>query len=268
MISPRLLRLAKSVLLSSGAHVSRRVPDEELEKFFDQFRPLSTSCGLVRVGDRGEGGYLLPNDLEGVRACFSPGVSGEASFDLDIAERGIPCYLADHSVDSPPFAHPKFNFTKKYLGPENRTIYMTLESWVNFNQPLGSEFILQMDIEGAEYGVIFSTPVHLLQKFRILVIEFHHLSELFCPTGMQLINLTFRKLLNDFEIVHIHPNNCLGTVGYGRYQVPPVMEFTFLRKDRVRCATPAVSFPHLLDFKNAPYLPDVILPKCWQHTEG
>jgi hypothetical protein len=268
MIIPRLLRLVRGVLLSNGAYASRRVPVDELEKFFDQFLPISTRCGLVRVGDKGEGGYLLPNDFEGVSACFSPGVSGEASFDLDIAERGIPCFLADYSVDGPPIAHPNFKFIKRYLGPENSTIYMTLESWVNFNQPLGSEFILQMDIEGAEYGVILSTPIHLLQKFRILVIEFHHLSEIFCPTGLQLIDLTFRKLLNDFEIVHIHPNNCLATVGYSHYQVPPVMEFTFLRKDRVRDARPAVSFPHQLDVKNAPYLPDIILPECWRHTGG
>jgi len=254
--------------MDNGGYIGRRTSDASLRYFFDQINPINIEEGLIRIGEKGDGGYLLPDDLGGISACFSPGVSSEVSFDLELAERGILCYLADYSVDRPPVSHARFDFEKKYLGTEDDGIYLTLENWINIKESSKEGFILQMDIEGAEYAVILSTPTHVLQKFRILIIEFHQLNELFCFPGMQLIDLTFRKLLKYFDIVHIHPNNCLATVGYSRYQVPPVMEFTFLRKDRVRNASPAVSFPHLLDIKNAPYLPDVILPECWRNTRG
>ena len=268
MIKSEILKLLKRLALVSGAFLCRRTSHQRLKEFFDKINPINIEEGLIRVGMKGEGGYLVPNDLSGVSACFSPGVSAETSFDFELAERGMSCYLADFSVDGPPVSHPKFDFEKKYLGPEGCEFYFTLEEWVNVKEPRGTEFILQMDIEGAEYGVILSTPPEVLIKFRILVIEFHQLHELLNPAGFQLIDLTFRKLLKTFDIVHIHPNNCLDSVAVGPYQIPPVMEFSFLRKDRVHGGSPAVSFPHALDFKNAPNLPDIILPNCWRNTRA
>jgi hypothetical protein len=267
MIKSEILKFLKRLALASGVSFCRRTPNQRLKQFFDKINPINIEEGLIRIGVEGEGGYLVPNDLSGVSACFSPGVSTEVSFDLDLAERGMSCYLADFSVDGPPVTHPKFDFEKKYVGPEDGEIYFTLEEWVNIKEPRGTEFILQMDIEGAEYGIILSTPLEVLMKFRILVIEFHQLHEIFSPAGFQLIDLTFRKLLKTFDIVHIHPNNCLESVTVGPYQIPPVMEFSFLRKDRVRGSSPAAAFPHSLDFRNAPGLPDIILPNCWRNAK-
>ena len=130
--------------------------------------------------------------------------------------------------------------------------------------PFGSEFILQMDIEGAEYGVLLHTPSDVLRKFRIIIVEFHNLETLFFPNGLELIDVTFSKLLQDFEIVHIHPNNCRLPIKVGEIIVPQVMEFTFLRKDRITFKKNNSQFPHPLDIKNVIQFDDVVLPKCWQ----
>jgi len=134
---------------------------------------------------------------------------------------------------------------------------------VNRKTPNQSDFILQMDIEGAEYEVIFDTSRETLRKFRILVIEFHRLEAIIVKYGFDLINLTFRKLLKDFEIVHIHPNNAAKPKAYKTFEIPPTMEFTFLRKDRISSRQPTLSFPHKLDRPNAPNKEDCPLPKCW-----
>jgi len=57
--------------------------------------------------------------------------------------------------------------------------------------------------------------------------------------GFELIKLTFQKLLKDFKIVHINPNNFSEPI---RYEISPEMEFTFLRKDRVTSKIPAMGF--------------------------
>ena len=123
--------------------------------------------------------------------------------------------------------------------------------------------ILQMDIEGDEYDVIFDTSNDILKRFRIIVIEFHRLDTLLDRYGYQIINTAFRKLLKNFSVVHIHPNNCSEPVRFKEYSFPPVMEFTFLRNDRVSEADFVESFPHELDRMNVPGNNDFSLPKYW-----
>ena len=118
-----------------------------------------------------------------------------------------------------------------------------------------------MDIEGSEYEVIMDTSNDLLKKFRIIVIEFHGFDRIFNPIGFQLITNCIYKLLKNFEIAHIHPNNIQKSVKYKKYEVPPLLEFTFIRKDRVSYSEPETSFPHFLDRPNVASIPDIVLPK-------
>lgn len=166
-------------------------------------------------------------------------------------------------MDQPPLKHELFEFEKKYLGTTNNEIFMTLENWVKLKAPSAKDAILQMDIEGAEYGVLFDTPLDVLAKFRILVIEFHGLDSLFNKRGFQLIDLIFAKILKNFDVVHAHPNNCYSPLKCGEICIPPLMEFTFLRKDRITETSDALSFPHKFDRPNVLKNEDFPLPKCW-----
>lgn len=252
-------------LLSKKIRISQTVNQASLEDFFRKIHPIDSGHPLVRLGGEGDGGYLVPDDLDGIGACFSPGVSDVANFELAFANRGVKSYLADYSVESAPVTHDLIDFEKKFLRSEENDVFMTLDSWIERKEPKQKDFILQMDIEGAEYDVIYDINSETLRKFRILVIEFHRLDSIFDKTGFKLINLTFNKLLKDFEIVHIHPNNCRAPVVYKGFEVPPLMEFTFLRKDRVVSKGNASrNFPHPLDKPCVKSLPDYSLPTCWQ----
>jgi hypothetical protein len=61
----------------------------------------------------------------------------------------------------------------------------------------------------------------------------------------------------------IHPNNCCGSAYYKDLVIPRVMEFTFLRKDRITHKAPAKNFPNQLDRKNVAAHQDIHLPSCW-----
>lgn len=39
------------------------------------------SKDLIRLGPNGDGGYLVPDDLTGIEACFSPGVCATSEFE-------------------------------------------------------------------------------------------------------------------------------------------------------------------------------------------
>lgn len=266
-MAPFMKKLIKNLFLSKNIRIIKTTIDKgRIRDFLAMVKPVKTSHELIRLGGDADGGYLVPDDIEGIKVCFSPGVSRTATFEEELTRRGVKCFLADYSVDAPPVSNALFDFEKKFLGPFDSDNFLSLESWVKAKAPDQSEFILQMDIEGAEYGVILNASAKILKKFRVLIIEFHELDNLYDKVGFDLINLTFKKLLEDFEIVHIHPNNWSPPVEYQGIAIPPIMEFTFLRKDRISSKAPATTFPHKLDRINVPSNEDFVLPECWYQT--
>jgi hypothetical protein len=253
----------KKFLLQRNYWVSRKTEKNKLIDFFNLVKPVKTEHELVRIGGEADGGYLVPDDLINLGACFSPGVSNVSDFENCLTIKGIKCFMADYSVDNPPITNSLFDFQKKYLGTQNNEKYMTLKSWVDTKVENEKDLILQMDIEGAEYSIILDAPLEYIRKFRILVIEFHDLDYLYNRIGFDLINLTFTKILKDFEILHIHPNNCIKPLEFKEFSIPPIMEFTFLRKDRIKLKTKNTTFPHKLDKPNLPNNDNFHLPKCW-----
>lgn len=244
---------------------SKRV---RLQFLLNLVRPISTEHKLIRIGGEGDGGYLVPDILEKITAVFSPGVDKVANFENEMADKNIPCFLADYSVESPPVKHPLIDFEKKFIGPKTKGIYMSLDNWITRKTPNENNLLLQMDIEGAEYEVIESVNPATLKRFGIIIIEIHS-GRAFKKVNfrrakdLEKVISFFEKLLVDFEVVHIHPNNCLPVEEIASFSIPPVLEFTLMRKDFSEVKTKNLNFPHPLDRCNVPTEPDFPLPDCW-----
>ena len=240
---------------------------EEIRSLLDALSPVVCEHALIRLGPNGDGGYLVPDDLEGIAACFSPGVSSVSGFELACAQRGMRVYMADKSVDEPAEKHPQFHFQKKYIGATTNSDFATLDHWISESiaSTEDDDLILQMDIEGYEYETLLAVSDDLLRRFRIIVVEFHNLHQLCNEPFFRLASPAFFKLLQTHKCLHIHPNNSSDSVRYGELTFPPVMEFTFLRNDRVREMRPATSFPHVLDYDNTSN-PPLVLPDCWHRA--
>lgn len=237
--------------------------ETSLRNFFSLMRPVTTEHSLIRIGGEGDGGYLVPDDLQGIAACFSPGVAASVAFEAELAARGIRSFMIDGSIQALPQAHSLFQFEPKYLGVCVGPGHTSLTRWVQDYGSTAGDFILQMDIEGSEYGVILSSAHTVLERFRIMVIEFHNLDFVFGQVGVDIATTVFQRILATHEIVHIHPNNFSWPVRFRDYTVPPTMEFTFLRKDRIAHSGTASTFPHPLDRPNNAYRTDYPLPKVW-----
>jgi hypothetical protein len=253
----------RSMFLKAGIWVDFAADIGPIAELIADLRPATSKAELVRIGPKGDGGYLLPNDFDDIGGCVSPGVSSECAFDAQIADMGIEVFMADGSVNGPSSIHPNFHFTKKYLDTYTSENTITLDSYAAPIAP-GKDLILQMDIEGAEYRVISATTVETLSRFRIIVVEFHELSNLFTKFGFREISNTLRKLLLTHRVVHIHPNNFGEVTVRAHLSVPSLMEFTFYRKDRPTAAKIASSYPRPMDSRNVETRPDIALPDCWQ----
>ena len=233
---------------------------EQLQALLKSLRPVKTKYELIRIGGDNDGGYLIPNDLVGIKKCFSPGVDDTVKFEIDLCKRGIGSHLADASVDGAPSGFTPLSFTKKFLGGINNDEYMTLERWMYNERAFLNDFILQMDIEGAEYETIIETPLHTLRRFRIIAIEIHNAQHWFSPIAWELVQTFFAKLTAEFHVVHNHPNNNCPFIEADDVLLPTVFELTLLRKDRAEAEGYVTEFPHPLDQPNVLDKPDRLLP--------
>jgi hypothetical protein len=239
----------------------------KLRSFLNKLYPLSGNKELIRLGPNGDGGYLVPNDLVAIQACFSPGVHVVSGFEKDCAELGMKVFLADRSVEGPAAEHALFHFTKKFVGAVSNDDFMTLDNWVASSLPeTNSDLLLQIDIEGYEYEVFLSVSESLMRRFRIIVAEFHQLDQLWSRPFFNLAGRAFDKILQTHACVHIHPNNCCGSLQKDGLSIPRVMEFTFLRNDRIKNSSYQKNFPSPLDYDNTAN-PSLVLPRCWYRGE-
>jgi len=244
--------LIKNIRLNSfgiaGKFVTDMTSSDDLHQLIKNLHPVETSKQLLRFGAPNDGGYLIPDDLEGISSCFSPGVAEVSDFENDCAKRGMNVFLADYSVENAARDNSRFHFTKKYIGVTTNDKFMTLDDWVNQHSGhSGQELMLQIDIEGFEYEVFLAASPSLMSKFRIIVAD---------------------KILETHHCVHLHPNNVRGSVRRAGIEIPINMEFTFLRKDRAETVSPRSQFPHPLDTDNVSAQRHLPLPKCWYYSNA
>lgn len=237
---------------------------KELQSFLKKLYPLSVNKELIRLGPEGDGGYLLPDDLVGIQACFSPGIGFSSEFEKECAQRGMKVFLADKTVNGPICEHELFHFTKKFVGVASDDDFMTIDNWVESSIPgTNADLLLQIDIEGYEYEVFQSASESLMRRLRIIVAEFHELDQLWNNSFLKVAAGVFNKILWTHTCVHIHPNNHAGFTQRNGIDIPQVMEFSFIRNDRIENSSYQKTFPNPLDYDNNPFGASLVLPKCW-----
>ena len=265
----RLKSLLMRVLALGDTYPTQLTDKSAIQSLMDRLSPLSSTRELIRLGPAGDGGYLLPDDLDGIEACFSPGVNLLSGFEKECAQRGMKVFLADGSVEQPAETHPLFHFTRKHVGVTTNADFMTMDDWVRSSLPGSqSDLLLQIDVEGYEYETFLGMSDALARRFRIIAAEFHELDQLWNRPFFRLASRAFDKILQTHCCVHIHPNNCARTLEKDGLMIPSAAEFTFLRNDRIIDPSYASEFPHPLDRDNCAGR-RLLLAKCWhRHSQS
>jgi hypothetical protein len=236
------------------------IKKNEIINFLQKCKIYDTGHKLIRVGPKLDGGYLIPDILNQINYCYSPGVGESLKFEDDLNNKyNIICYAADGMIKKPNTIH---NFLNKNIGLENSDTTIKLESWVDLNA--NDNLMLQMDIEGSEIAVLLNTPKNILKKFKIMVIEFHNFIDIRTKLGMMIYNTLFEKILEDHVICHGHPNNMGGQILINGIKIPRIIEFTFINKNLIKKKGKInYTLPHSLDIKNYSAAPEIYLDKIF-----
>lgn len=255
----------KEHLLKKKKVLVTAVDVEQLKILIKRLWPYDVGMKMIRLGAEKDGGYLVPDDLEGIEACFSPGVDKTTVFEMDCSKRGMKLFLADRSIEMPNLHLPPstYEFLKKNIGVTNSADVITMDEWINLSQmDPGTDLLLQMDIEGCEYLSLIATSEALLKRFRIIIVEFHDLHNLWEKNFFNQAEAVFNKLLQHHTCVHLHPNNFAKVLSLNGVEIPNLIEFTFIRNDRFSEKTFQTRFPHALDCDNTTNH-KVVLPGIW-----
>jgi hypothetical protein len=257
------------------SHPGKSLPVAQ-EEVFEFLRPKHSPCKLIRLGGNRDGAYLLPDDLGGVAACFSPGVKNKKDFEDELATSyAIPSHMCDKSSDPELFRTPLIKgmqtFRKVWLDIENADDAVTLSTWISEDAPAVGDLLLQMDIEGAEYRILLAAETSVLSRFRIIVLEIHALHRMNDPAILLEVMLPLVQKLGElFYCVHVHPNNASVSFEavHARRSCPRLLEITLLRKDRFPDGRPIsdgkLLLPHPLDIpRNVWGKPPIFLDEHW-----
>jgi len=263
-----LIKLIKKIVLKIltivNLHASRLTDKNEVQSLLNKLKPIYYGKELIRIGAKNDGGYLVPDDLAGITACFSPGVADISEFEKYCADMGMNVFMADKSIEKPFQSHELFQFTNKHIGVITNEDFITIDDWVSSSVTrFQDDLLLQIDIEGSEYEVFLSASNKLMKRFRIIVVEFHNLNQLWNKPYFTFASRVFDKILQTHSCVHNHPNNFCDSVKKGNIEIPIVSELTFVRKDRIKSSSFVSTFPHRLDSDNNTSVPSLHLAKCW-----
>ena len=261
--------LAKAPRPTRDLAATGSTPLDAIRRTLWRLAPQPCGYPLRRLGGEGDGAYLVPDCLDTISTCFSPGVNNAKAFEDELTlDHGIACQMCDRSSDPSQFLTPLLPgqvFRPLWLEPESSEESISLADWVDEAAPGSGDFILQMDIEGAEFRNLLTTSADLLNRFRILIIEVHDLGRLADRAFHDQIFAPWVDLLTTNHVcVHAHANNCCGETRLGDdVIVPNAIELTLLRRDFIRADARRLVIPHPLDVMNVASQAPLDLKGLW-----
>jgi hypothetical protein len=214
----------------------------------------------ARFGSANDGGYIMIDDLSDINAAFSFGIEQNASWDVSIADRGVPVYQFDHTIEAPPVMRNDLIFAKKRIMPQATNDSETLNDLAErHGNPGSASLILKIDIEHDEWPVFDATSDHALSCFAQIVGEFHGFEAMSDAHWNERARRVFEKITRQFGVVHVHANNHSGFSCIANIPIAQTIEISFANKSRYTLVATDETFPGPFDAPNHPYVADLYL---------
>lgn len=213
-------------------------------------------CGKTRIGAPHDGGYVMLDAIAPSCRAVSLGIGGDDRWDLDLAMRGLPVDQYDHTLPQPLSWHVNLRFWPLRITPHPGAGCAVLADLLASS---ARDVLLKIDIEGAEWDVLDTTPSAALARCPQICVEFHGLLALDDSRFGRRANRVFRKLAATHAVTHVHGNNCGRIAEVRGATLPDVLEVTFAARRCFEILPTDERFPGPLDAPNDPARPDIDL---------
>jgi hypothetical protein len=192
-----------------------------------------------------DGGYVILDSPLGAKHLLGYGVGLDMTFENDLTEGwGINATVFDHTITDLPKLGPGVKYVPEGIGPRDDYPVCSLSTHVKKYVPEGGDYILKIDVEGAEWAVIETAD---FSRATQVIMEIHDLE----VDNSRLI----KKMNEKFYLIHIHGVNCHNQpyVYIDRcHKMPRYLECTWVRKDLVTVTPNSEIRPTPLDRVSRP----------------
>lgn len=230
----------------------------EKEELVRKLFSISKTYGQAykRIGSPNDGGYVMADDLNKDDFVISCGIGddvGWSTADIDF-ERQIVDHVSgldmyEYAIDGLDEMPANSRFFKAEVSKD-----VFLGDMLK-NAGMQKDYILKMDVEGAEWDFFTDATSEDIVKFRQIVVEFHWIRNItYGEEWYDKVIGVFSKIKNTHNLVVLHGNNHSPTFEYGSLTVPDVIEVLFLRKDDYRFSAN--------EFSMWPDSPETMLTPC------
>ena len=189
----------------------------------------------LRLGNNGDGGYVLLDDFADIKIAYSLGISNMTNFDKALADKGIDVYMYDHTINRLPYKNKKFHWLKKGLGAKNtrKKNLMTLMEMLEQNGHLKEKnMLLKIDVEGSEWETFNELPEEFLKKFKYIIGEFHSFKKNILKNEKSKIILSvLNKLNKTHQVFHKHCHSTIEAFVLGEYYFCNNIELSFIKRE-------------------------------------
>ena len=243
-------------------YIEKKTPKSDISRILKKLLPFKIEHKLLRLGEDNDGGYLIPNDVAGIKKNYTAGVGELTKFEKDLEEKfSIKSNMLDFNDIDPKIFPKSSKFFKKKMGIISSEREITINDWLKDEK---EEIIFKMDIEGDEYLTLTSITDENLKKIRILVIEIHDLRHLRNYFFFKTFEKIISRLNKFFYICHLHANNASKIKNISGFSIPDMLEITLIRKDRIKNFSRVYAeIPHKLDQKTISNKDEIFIDKKW-----
>ena len=193
-------------------------------------KPYKTNLEKLRIGDMSDGGYVISDLGNTYDALYSYGSDDNIKFERAFWDKyKVESYTYDHTISKITDKPDYVNFFKEGVTAVAQP-YLPTDTLTNQIKKNGhgdcNNLFMQMDIEGYEWEVLYSTSDDVLKQFSQMIIEFHMKVPL--PDAKKI----FERMETMFVPTHIHGNNH-EPCPWLDINFPKAFEVTYVRKDLI-----------------------------------
>lgn len=99
--------------ISKYDYISRNLKNKNKSNIINILHSMDVKGKVkTRIGNYGDGGYILLDDFNNIKIAYSFGISREISFDKGLADKNIDIFMYDHTISKLPYENPKFPLEK------------------------------------------------------------------------------------------------------------------------------------------------------------
>jgi hypothetical protein len=238
---------------------------DDVLRLVRRLRPCRPAEGVIRLG--GEGGWVVPNALDGISAALVfDGTGRSTPVAHALAERGFRVLHYRPSTGATAPNDPAHRLSRTWsLHTDNTGITLT-QALADHGLAADRQLLFVFDVDGAEWELLPEIDPEDLSRFRVILGRLTGLLDIDDHYEFARVRRGVKALVAGHVPTHVHADNSTPLALVRGVPLPATLEISLLRHGESICAPYNGPLPAPEDLPSTPREEIIIDP--WRHPDG